>query len=178
MAYLFVFLHLNEYLRSNYIFVIIHNIILHHWQFNGGSKHHWEGGRGCRNRVKLNKNDSKKHAGLHKTKCMKGLSQNNCRRCCKSLRVDRARAQSSSFRLHFQLLEWGMGRKKKATHRREWREAIPTKKKKSGWAHQCRVNSQVLQTTRVHYWNNSTTGVYWGVGLKRDWLRLESLITL
>lgn len=39
--------------------------------FSSVAKSFWEGGSGMRDRTRLNKNDSKKHAGLQKTVSMK-----------------------------------------------------------------------------------------------------------
>ena len=39
--------------------------------FTAQAKKHWEGGTGMRDRKRLSKNDSKKHAGLMKTKSAK-----------------------------------------------------------------------------------------------------------
>jgi hypothetical protein len=41
---------------------------------SGASKTHWEGGAGCRDRIKMSNKDSKKHAGTAKTISRKAMA--------------------------------------------------------------------------------------------------------
>lgn len=41
------------------------------WKFQGGGSSHWEGGKGCRDKNKMSRNDPKKYKGLNKTVSMK-----------------------------------------------------------------------------------------------------------
>uniref|UniRef100_A0A0E9XFX5 Uncharacterized protein n=2 Tax=Anguilla anguilla TaxID=7936 RepID=A0A0E9XFX5_ANGAN len=38
---------------------------------------HWEGGQGCRNKVKMSRNDRQKYANTNKTVSRKGASEKN-----------------------------------------------------------------------------------------------------
>ena len=42
---------------------------------SGASKTHWEGGAGCRDRIRMSNKDSKKHAGTAKTISRKAMQK-------------------------------------------------------------------------------------------------------